>query len=72
MMCDEEPSGGSMLGQRLGSYRIESRLGAGSMGIVYRGVSEETGETVAIKMARDVRESSPHRLLRSSRIMQPA
>jgi serine/threonine protein kinase len=58
-----------MFGQRLGPYRIESRLGAGSMGIVYRAVSEETGQTVAIKVARHVREAAPERLLRSSRIL---
>jgi serine/threonine protein kinase len=69
MMWNQELSGGSMLGQMLNSYRIESRLGAGSLGIVYRAVSEETGETVAIKVARNVRENAPHRLMHSAELL---
>ncbi len=34
-------AGDSMLGQRFSSFRIESRLGAGSLGIVYRAVNED-------------------------------
>lgn len=39
-------------GQRLGSYRIESLLGRGAMGLVYRGVGIHDHEPVAIKTAR--------------------
>jgi eukaryotic-like serine/threonine-protein kinase len=58
-----------MLGQRIRSYRIESRLGAGSLGIVYRAVNEDTGETVAIKVARGAHEAAPQLLWRSCRIL---
>jgi eukaryotic-like serine/threonine-protein kinase len=69
MMWDQDSAGGSMLGQRLNSFRIESRLGAGSLGIVYRAVNEDTGETVAIKVARDVRQTGPERLLHSGQML---
>jgi serine/threonine protein kinase len=70
MMCDERLSGSSMLGQKIGSFRIESWLGAGSLGIVYRGVNAQTGVPVAIKVARNVREISQHRLLHSGEILR--
>ena len=69
MMWDQESAGGSMLGQRLNSFRIESRLGAGSLGIVYRAVSEDTGKTVAIKVARNVRQNAPQRLMHSAELL---
>ena len=39
-----------MIGQKLGSYRIEAELGSGAMGIVYRGFHEEKKWPVAIKV----------------------
>jgi serine/threonine protein kinase len=69
MMWDRDDSGGGTPGHRLGPYRFESRLGAGSIGIVYRAINEESGQTVAIKLARDVREAMPQRLLHSGRIL---
>jgi eukaryotic-like serine/threonine-protein kinase len=39
-----------MIGQKLGSFRIDSVLGAGAMGVVYRGVSETSGREVALKV----------------------
>lgn len=39
-------------GQTLGSYRIESMLGRGAMGVVYRGIDSRDGATVAIKTLR--------------------
>jgi serine/threonine-protein kinase len=69
MMCDERLSGSSMLGLKVGSFRIESRIGAGSLGIVYRGVNEKNGRLVAIKVARDVREIAQVRLLHSGEIL---
>ena len=39
-----------MIGEMLGSYRIESVLGSGAMGVVYRGVNDTTGRTVALKV----------------------
>lgn len=32
-----------------GAFRIEGQLGAGSYGVVHRGVHEETGDEVAVK-----------------------
>jgi serine/threonine protein kinase len=69
MMSDHDTSGSEMFGQTISSYRIESWLGAGSLGIVFRAVRVNTGETVAIKVARDHCESAPNRLYRSCEIL---
>ena len=37
-----------MIGQKLGSFRIEAELGSGAMGVVYRGVQEGKDRQVAI------------------------
>jgi serine/threonine-protein kinase len=42
----------SLIGTRIGSFRIDSWLGAGSMSVVYRGTRESTGRRAAIKVAR--------------------
>ena len=39
-------------GQTLGAYRIETILGRGAMGVVYRGVGIDDGELVALKTVR--------------------
>lgn len=39
-----------MIGEKLGSFRIESVLGSGAMGVVYRGVNETTGRLAAVKV----------------------
>ncbi|HEV3165077.1 MAG TPA: protein kinase [Isosphaeraceae bacterium] len=39
-----------MIGQKLGSFRIEVKIGSGAMGVVYRGVNEATGRLAAIKV----------------------
>ncbi len=41
------------MGASLGPYRIESRLGAGGMGEVFRAVDTRLGRAVAIKIAHD-------------------
>jgi serine/threonine protein kinase len=41
------------IGERLGSYRLEARLGEGAMGVVYRAVREPDGAIVALKVLRD-------------------
>jgi serine/threonine-protein kinase len=69
MMLDEWPSGDTAVGQKIGSFRIESLLGAGSQAIVYRGTNEKTGDAVAIKIARAGRESFQQRLWHSGEIL---
>ena len=39
-----------MIGEKLGSFRIEAVLGSGAMGVVYRGTNEKTGKPAAIKV----------------------
>ena len=39
-----------MVGEKLGSFRIESLLGSGAMGVVYRGTNETTGRAAAVKV----------------------
>ncbi len=41
-----------MVGERLGSFWIESVLGAGSTAVVYRGSNEKTGRAAAVKALR--------------------
>ena len=40
----------SLIGEKLGSYRIETVLGSGAMGVVYRGIDEKRGRVVALKV----------------------
>ena len=50
----EQPPGpsGSLVGLKLGEYDVISQLGAGGMGIVYRGVQPQIGKSVAIKVLK--------------------
>ena len=41
---------GDLLGQQIGNYRVEERIGAGGMGSVYRAVHPLIGTQVAIKV----------------------
>ncbi|MEO1338582.1 MAG: protein kinase, partial [Myxococcota bacterium] len=46
-MADES----ALFGRVLGSYRLESLIGVGAMGCVFRGEHTATGERCAIKLA---------------------
>jgi serine/threonine-protein kinase len=39
-----------LIGEKLGSYRIESVIGSGAMGVVYRGTNEKNGRIAAVKV----------------------
>ena len=53
--------------ERLGSYEITSRLGAGGMGEVYRAHDARLGRDVAIKVLPYAMEADPERLARFRR-----
>ena len=60
-LADETMTAG-LEGQRLGPYRIESRIGAGGMGEVYRAVDTRLNRPVAIKfLSADLADSSARR-----------
>src|SRR5258708_6177845 len=62
-----------MVGEKLGSFRIEDTLGIGAMGVVYRAVHEPTGKTVAIKVVnKDIanRGKTYERFQREAEILQ--
>jgi serine/threonine-protein kinase len=59
-----------VIGQTLGHYRVESQLGAGGMGVVYRAHDLKLERTVAIKVVGERLSSDPKardRLLREAR-----
>ena len=64
LIIPEKPE--SLLGQQVGSYQILSLLGAGGMGIVYKGRDVRLNRSVAIKvLPRDkVSGSASHHLER--------
>ena len=53
--------------QILGSYRVESQLGAGGMGVVYQATDTRLGRQVAIKMLHEASLNDPERLARFER-----
>ena len=53
LYCAPAPPRTSMIGTRLGQYRIDALLGQGGMGAVYLATDEMLGRQVAIKVLRD-------------------
>jgi serine/threonine protein kinase len=53
MRAAEEPAGADLrVGDRVGRYRVDARLGDGATGVVYRAVREPAGLVVALKVLR--------------------
>ena len=50
-----------MIGQTLGHYRIEAKLGEGGMGVVYRAMDTRLDRPVAIKVLSAESTSDPER-----------
>ena len=62
-----------MIGQKLGSYRIEAELGSGAMGVVYRGFNEAKNRPAAIKvisMEQMGKGKSSQRFIREAEILE--
>jgi len=57
----------SLIGRQLGAYRVDSLLGAGGMGEVYRARDTKLGRDVAIKILPRLFVTEPQRLARFER-----
>ena len=56
-----------MIGKNLGHYTVESRLGVGGFGEVYRGRDTRLGRNVALKLLPEALAQSPERVGRFER-----
>ncbi|MFL5321619.1 MAG: serine/threonine-protein kinase, partial [Myxococcaceae bacterium] len=71
----EPPTAGSsdpLIGQKVGDYVIQTQIGVGGMGMVYRGVQPLIGAPVAIKVLKPEAASDPQqvqRLLSEARVV---
>ena len=65
MVSDVAPP--AMIGESVGAYQVQSLLGAGGMGEVYRARDTKLGRDVAIKILSRAFTSSPDRLARFER-----
>ena len=59
-----EGNGANIVGRRLGSYHVQSLLGMGGMGEVYRAHDDKLGRDVAIKVLPERFTADPDRLAR--------
>ena len=62
-----------MIGQRLGSFLIEEKVGEGAMGIVFRALHEPTGKLAAVKIitaGTGAKASVPKRFQREADILK--
>jgi hypothetical protein len=62
-----DPGGSMLTGRRMGPYQLQTLLGAGGMGEVYRARDMKLGRDVAIKILPRVFTSDPDRLARFER-----
>src|SRR5262245_8980505 len=62
------PTTEERLGSRLSDrYRLDSVLGSGGMGVLFRATDEATGESVAVKMLKPEESTEPDRVARFRR-----
>jgi serine/threonine protein kinase len=61
------PSGSMLTGRRIGVYEVQTLLGAGGMGEVYRARDTKLGRDVAIKILPSMFTADPERLARFER-----
>lgn len=62
-----------MIGQKLGSFTLEEKVGSGAMGVVYRAKSEKTGKTAAVKIItteQSTKTNATERFEREAEILQ--
>jgi serine/threonine-protein kinase len=62
-----------MIGQQLGSFRIDAKIGAGAMGVVYRATHLKTGRPAAVKLITSEgasRGNATERFEREAEILQ--
>src|SRR3954454_10445762 len=59
-----------MIGQKLGSFLIESRIGTGLTGSLYRAIQETNGRVVALKVEAGNDEIALARLRRTGDILE--
>jgi tetratricopeptide (TPR) repeat protein len=59
-LADEQEAADSVP-DRVGRYRIESKIGQGAMGVVYRAIQPGTGRMVALKVLHASKADSRHR-----------
>ena len=60
-------SGGILIGQQIGAYRVDSQLGSGGMSDVYRATDTTLGRSVAIKVLPPLFAHDPERRVRLER-----